>query len=368
MPPDTLGLPGRGFTLRVQISTWGLPGLRRRQHGKLGHHRRIGKARCEMEIHKKPNLTVFRAAQFGTRNLRKLCRIFWVFPELAFPSIHSLFRTIRLRSVEHVQRLQTDSYVGVTTPRDLTFFDSQALWKVCPRVPDSVPSPTAPRTSSQPGSWRSWGIFWSMPKEQLPLDLTSAGWLRRETKRRSSMSRFSLRTKVVVFQDFCEVDANQKGEEVDEERPYVMLIRSNRTGIKRRYRATLRTCENDYRYASCSCVVRRFSQLENANAPSALSEFPCGFFDSCCGVRHVRCFSSPSGPFDHLVAQHAMCVGVKRAARSPNARGVGCRARPGCGGERGEGTNRPCRSALRGPSPPSAKRSTHDRPMCRGLW
>ena len=23
---------------------------------------------------------------------------------------------------------------------------------------------------------------------------------------------------------------------------------------------------------------------------------PCGLFDSCCGVRHVRCFSSPCGP------------------------------------------------------------------------
>ena len=32
IPPDTLVLPGQCFTLREQVSTWGLPGLRRGQH------------------------------------------------------------------------------------------------------------------------------------------------------------------------------------------------------------------------------------------------------------------------------------------------------------------------------------------------
>ena len=50
--------------------------------------------------------------------------------------------------------------------------------------------------------------------------------------------------------------------------------------------------------------------------PCGLSEYTmrvalslCGLFDSCCGIRHVRCFQSPCGFFYLSAAQHAKCVG-----------------------------------------------------------
>ena len=54
---------------------------------------------------------------------------------------------------------------------------------------------------------------------------------------------------------------------------------------------------------------------------------------------------------------HVKEHGLQRAARSPSAWGERWRARPGCGGERGRETNRPCRSALHGPPPPQLKKS-----------
>ena len=40
--------------------------------------------------------------------------------------------------------------------------------------------------------------------------------------------------------------------------------------------ATLRTSEHDNSYARCACVVRRFPEWENTNAPCVLSESPRG--------------------------------------------------------------------------------------------
>ena len=85
---------------------------------------------------------------------------------------------------------------------------------------------------------------------------------------------------------------------------------------------------------------------------------PCGSFDFFRGVRRVRYCTSTSGPFrsprgstrharhpgSHEGRHNNICVLTRtsislfeRAARSPNAGWERWRARPGCGGERGEG-------------------------------
>ena len=97
-----------------------------------------------------------------------------------------------------------------------------------------------------------------------------------------------------------------------------------------------RTCGTRTDYASCSCVVRRFSEWENTNASSAL--LPGTHVDrpsTPCASLYPRV-----GPFDRPAAQHAMCVSSKSAPRSPNVRVERWRARPGSGGERGGGGGR----------------------------
>ena len=71
--------------------------------------------------------------------------------------------------------------------------------------------------------------------------------------------------------------------------------------------------------------------------------------------RHGTCTQACT-PLLH-VKEH----GLQRAARSPSARGERWRARPGCGGERGRETNRPCRSALHGPPPPQLEKESATR-------
>ena len=78
------------------------------------------------------------------------------------------------------------------------------------------------------------------------------------------------------------------------------------------HRATLRTCEIDNGYASCSCVVRRFPEWENTNGPCVFFCVPMWvvrgrharrFYHHVChlnffrGVRHVRNFTSTCVPF-----------------------------------------------------------------------
>ena len=114
----------------------------------------------------------------------------------------------------------------------------------------------------------------------------------------------------------------------------------------------------EHKLAVCAVPVSKW--VVRARHARRLS--PCGLFDSCCDVRHVRCFSSPCAPSDHPAAQHAMCVAsvptragsVSNALRAARTPGRGRDGAQGCGGERGAGTNRLCRSALRGPTPPSA--------------
>ena len=68
-----------------------------------------------------------------------------------------LFRLVGHRSAEHLQRLQFESNVGVTTPRDQTCLIPRYFGEVCSGVPNSIllrgsPTPTTPSTSSRPGS------------------------------------------------------------------------------------------------------------------------------------------------------------------------------------------------------------------------
>ena len=82
------------------------------------------------------------------------------------------FRIVGHRSAEH-QRLQLDSYEGVQHPETKP---PGIFGRFVQVFQTPSPSPTAPSTSSRPGSLRSWRFWVPCTKEQSLLDLTSAGF------------------------------------------------------------------------------------------------------------------------------------------------------------------------------------------------
>ena len=127
--------------------------------------------------------------------------------------------------------------------------------------------------------------------------------------------------------------------------------------------------------ASCDARTSHIPEWENTNAPCALSGspcgssecatcvalFPCGLFDSCCGVRHVRRSASTRGPSYHpatastTLLHVSMVSNALRAALTRGGRdGEHARAAVVDAGGKQAAIAR-AHSQHRGPSPPQQK-------------